>query len=127
MGRLLFLIVAIVVSLPAVARDGAVDFTCPEKLEGLPEGWSPTEYTEYVPQSDGMTVFDGPPDEMASLVPDNEPDLDCAFAYWTFPARKPRSIWMRCSYTGQVMHTMRALPDGITKCTQTAAHTLSCE
>jgi hypothetical protein len=130
MARFFFLMLLL---MPAVAHADVLDFTCPENLQAdqsvarVPHGWLTTRLTTNLPERDGITVFDGPPGEMASLVPDNEPAEEGAAHFWTFPAEKSRSVWMQCFYAKQSIYMMRALPDEVTKCTQTAVHTLSCE
>lgn len=114
--------------LPAFA---ASDYICPENTQTgqsvsrLPHGWLSSTLTANIPEEDALTVFDGPPGEMASLVPDNEGALESAF--WTFPAEKERPVWVQCHYAGETTHLMRPLPDKTVKCTQTAPHALSCE
>ena len=121
------LFLALIAPLPAFAGD----YTCPEdtktgqSVSRLPHGWLSSTLTANIPEADILTVFDGPPGEMASLVPDNE-GADAA-VYWSFKAEKDRPIWMQCGYAGQTTYLMRPLPDATTKCTQTAARTLSCE
>ena len=114
--------------LPALA---ATDYTCPEDLKAdqsvsrIPHGWLSSTLTTDIPKSDTLIVFDGPPGEMASLVPDNEGSSGAA--YWSFPAEKERPVWVQCGYAGLATYFMRPLPENIVKCTQTQETTLSCE
>ncbi len=110
----------------------ADDYTCPDLqidqvASRIPQGWLSATLTTNTPQMDGITVYDGPPGEMASLVPDNEGAAEGGNPFWTFEAEKSRMIWMECTYATQSTRLTRALPEAITKCTQSKDRTLSCE
>jgi hypothetical protein len=128
-NRVYVFMLACLVFLPLPAL--ASEYVCPEdkkedqQVSCVPHGWLSSTLTSNIPQSDMLTVFDGPPGEMASLVPDNEGATENAF--WTFPAEKERPLWIQCGYAGSTTYLSRPLPDSTVKCTQTAAHTISCE
>lgn len=121
------LLLALCAPLPALASD----YTCPENTRDgqsvarVPHGWISTTLTSNLPEQDAITVFDGPPGEMASLVPDNEGATEAPV--WTFPAEKDRPLWMECGYAGSTTRLSRPLPDSTVKCTQTAERTISCD
>ncbi len=121
------LLLALVMPFPALASD----YTCPEdkkddqSVSRVPHGWLSSTLTSNVPEINTITVFDGPPGEMASLVPDNEGGAEAPF--WTFQAEKDRPLWMECGYAGSTTRLSRPLPDSTVKCTQTAERTLSCD
>lgn len=64
---------------------------------------------------ENVTVYDGPPAEMASLVPDNEGRAKDK-ALWTFSKRKERPIWIACSYLKTDLLYAKALPLDTTYC-----------
>lgn len=122
------LVLALILPSPAFAD--AIDFTCPDNtgteqaVARVPHGWLSSTLTE-VPEMDMLTVFDGPPGEMASLVPDNADSAEAHF--WTFSTEEPRKIWLECGYKGREERLIRPLPEDIVKCTQTEERKLSCE
>ena len=49
----------------------------------------------------GLTFYDGPPQEKASLVYDNiTKAAGKQVAKWTFAPQQQRAIWIACSYSG---------------------------
>jgi hypothetical protein len=72
-----------------------------------------------------VTFFDGPPEELASLVYD---DLKTAgkqqVAVWNFAAN-PRGFWISCAYSGTAVVLSRRLPAGIKTCRVTYDKTAS--
>ena len=71
----------------------------------------------------GITIFDGTPEEMASLAPDTQDGQ----SVWTFAAQKQRKIWLECNYNNTPLKLARALPDTVTRCVSAASGKLSCE
>ena len=63
-----------------------------------------------------LTVYDGHPDERASLKPDQEPNSAVTSAVWRFPMGA-RNIWLSCSYRNTGATLARRLPDGVRQCT----------
>lgn len=109
-----------------------MDFTCPDfkmdqTVSWTPQGWLASTITENMPEADQITVFDGTPEQMASLVPDNEPLKEGESHVWTFEPERGRDIWVQCGYAKQATRLQRAIPKNARKCTQTAPRTLSCE
>lgn len=109
--------------LPAQAsasNKGYRDFACPasvavtQRAQGVPADWrtfadrvnTPTRLTR-------VAFYDGPPEQMASLMPDN-PNGD---PQWNFAApTKERRIWQVCIYSNTTVQLARALPPEITVC-----------
>jgi len=68
----------------------------------------------------GITFYDGPPSEQASLVYDQiKHGKSQDVASWTFSPQKDRPIWLTCSYAGTVVELSRSLPPQIKTCTVT--------
>lgn len=133
MARLFLYILTLGFLFPQPVWAAMFEYKCPENLQSgqsvsrLPHGWISSTLTDNVPEADHITMFDGPPGEMASLVPTNEPAAPGEAHFWTFPAQKDNPLWMRCGYAGRTLYLMRPLPNEVIKCTQSAVHTLSCE
>ncbi len=113
----------------AIAK--AEDFVCPDHVEttmvmeplDVTSPWTIRTAHDNGQTLTGMTVFDGPPDEMASLVPDEQGE----FPVWIFTAEKPRAMWVECNYYNTPLKLSRVLPDAATRCVARAVGTLSCE
>jgi hypothetical protein len=78
-------------------------------------GW--TEGAETFPtQLSGVTVFDGPPEELASLVPDGDSEDDkTTTESWTLAAN-PRGYWITCHYSSTTVTLTQRLPDTARRC-----------
>ena len=113
------LLVAGLVLIAPYAR--AADYQCPEKVETKqsiphpPKGWSASIDTSNDQIFDSITLFDGPPAEMASLAPDNEESRGPVT--WTFDEKKQRTIYLQCNYRQTAARLTMALPDSVTQCT----------
>jgi len=97
------------------------DVGCPMKVEvkqapaAPPSGWTagldtlPTEAT-------GVSVFDGPPEELADLVPDDGKDTaDTRSDIWNLP-KSDRGYWLVCHYANTTVTLARQLPATVTRC-----------
>jgi len=98
----------------------AENFSCP--LFALESG-KPIE-------AQTLSVFDGPPSEMADLAPDNA-DTNSKDAYhWIFSGQE-KSVWVVCNYKGTKQTRQFALPKAFKKCQVVgkinAGSSLSCE
>lgn len=68
----------------------------------------------------GITFYDGPPSDNASLVYDRITHGKTEqVATWTFAAKRDRPIWLACSYAGTSIQLTKSLPATITTCTVT--------
>jgi hypothetical protein len=103
----------------APARAGV---SCPmtiavtQQLAASTPGW--TETSDEVLPTDlaGLAVFDGPPEERAQLVHDDErQSSDSATLIWNLPAN-PRGHWIVCRYANTKVTLTRRLPDAATGC-----------
>ena len=61
-----------------------------------------------------VSVFDGPPSEMADLVPD---DPNARVVRWTFDSKRTRDIYIVCNYADTRIALSRKAPAEITSCT----------
>ncbi|MGH6887551.1 MAG: STY0301 family protein [Geminicoccales bacterium] len=109
---------ALIVSLPAMAL---ADVSCPMKIDveqrltapqpGWTEGLSglPTELA-------GVSVFDGPPEELAGLIPDAGADAaDVTSDIWNL-SKNDRGYWLTCRYSSTTVTLTRQLPATVTRC-----------
>src|SRR5215468_3880925 len=97
------------------------DVGCPMKVEvkqalATPQsGW--TAGLDQVPtEAAGVSVFDGPPEEMADLVPDDSKDaVDIRSDIWNLP-QSDRGYWLVCHYANTTVTLARQLPTTVTRC-----------
>jgi hypothetical protein len=107
----------------AVAMPTAVlaDVGCPMKIEvsqslaAPQDGWTggqdklPTELA-------GISVFDGPPEQLADLVPDDGTETgDSRSDVWNLP-KNERGYWLTCRYSSTTVTLTRQLPATVTRC-----------
>jgi hypothetical protein len=105
----------------AAGPAAAADFACPAVLvlhptqkADVPDGWAVREQGE-THWLDGASVFDGPPEEQADLVPDNENAAPSA-AVWTLDPKSERGYWLACRYEGTETTLAAKVPTGAKKC-----------
>jgi hypothetical protein len=64
----------------------------------------------------GLAVYDGPPEELAQLIYDNEKETDKTWTVsWDLP-KNPRGYWITCEYANTTVTLTRKLPDTVTRC-----------
>jgi hypothetical protein len=117
------------------AADWKLD--CPAQLAiaqsvagAIPEGWSAVDRTTSAvkeaapgvavtaPASPvSISVFDGPPSEMADLVPDNP---NAKLQRWTFGKKRTRDIYIVCNYADTRMKLARKAPAEVASCALTS-------
>lgn len=122
---------------PALAADWKMD--CPAQLATaqtitgtVPADWSPIARGVSAvrdakpPASDtdttpavSVSVFDGPPVEMADLVPD---DPNARIVRWTFAKDRTRDIYVVCHYADTRLALSRKAPPTVTSCQLQAAN-----
>jgi hypothetical protein len=66
-----------------------------------------------------VTIFDGPPQELASLVPDQTHVKGRVLASWQLTPNAGRQYWLACGYSGTRITLARALPGEIRSCSVT--------
>jgi hypothetical protein len=97
------------------------DVGCPMKIEvsqslATPqEGW--TDGQERLPtELAGIAVFDGPPEQLADLVPDDGTETgDVRSDIWNLP-KNERGYWLTCRYSSTTVTLTRQLPATVTRC-----------
>jgi len=110
-------------------RRACAQATCPPELAVeqkavAPEsGWTVT-YSPYQTAIAGVTIFDGPPSEQASLVPDNQKTTaDTVIQTWQL-AGSGRGYWLQCEYANTTAQLYRGLPASVTRCEVSYARNL---
>jgi|GEM_PF-688446 len=99
---------------------------CPEKLPPVaqsltatPAGWAATVNATPLWLS-GITLFDGPVEEKAALVPRVERSQSGVLENrWNFPATNDRALWLRCEYANTTVTLSRSLGTEFRECTAT--------
>ena len=112
---------SIVVSLVLVCTCWAQDQYCPkairtkQTLENAPAGWKSGSSNKQEQALAGITFFDGPPEQEASLVYDSYTKGKTAdHAVWHFD--RSSQIWVSCIYQGTAITLSKALPANTTEC-----------
>jgi hypothetical protein len=73
-------------------------------------------YSGYETAVAGVTIFDGPPAQQASLVPDSEkPVGDHIIQVWQLP-NSDRGYWLQCNYANTTSQISRRLPASVKRC-----------
>jgi hypothetical protein len=82
-------------------------------------GW--TAIAEKTPQQlSNISLYDGPIEEGASLVPDRETKTQkTRTALWQLDTKTARGYWLACRYSGTSLTLGRALPKGLVQCAVT--------
>jgi hypothetical protein len=120
------LVFLILLSVPQIAQSAQKEwkvFVLPPTIETrqevkmIPAGW--VALPEAVPnQVAGITVFDGRPEQKASLVPDNEEkqkDKNRLAVTWQLAPLSPEGIWLTFSYASTSVVLAKPLPQGATE------------
>ena len=95
------------------------EITVTQALAAPIPGW--TAMQDDAPHSlAGITFYDGPPAEKASLVYDQiTRSKGQQIATWHFAPQDKRQVWLACSYAGASIELTRKLPANITTCSVT--------
>jgi len=81
-------------------------------------------YSGYETAVAGVTIFDGPPAQQASLVPDNEKQVgDNIIQVWQLP-KSDRGYWLQCNYANTTAQIVRRLPPNLSRCDVVLNHNL---
>ncbi len=114
-----------------VGQAHAMEWLCPQRietdqtLESDPASW--TVGTHQFPSLlKRVHLYDGPPDQLASLVADNKTSTDGVYVY-TLDNENPRNYWIACVYSNTRLTLSTPLPAGITVCRVTADNKIFCE
>jgi hypothetical protein len=126
MKRLTFFLTALVCAI-APAHFAQADSACPatvaveQRASAPAPDWTVT-YSGYETAVAGITIFDGPPSEQASLVPDSEkPSGDNIIQIWQLP-KSDRGYWIQCNYANSTAQISRRLPASVSRCDAVLNH-----
>jgi len=87
-----------------------------QELSASVAGWTPMQ-SDAPAQLAGITFYDGPPAEKASLVYDQMTNAGRKqIASWRFAPGASRPIWVSCNYSGTTVELTRSLPSKTTSC-----------
>ena len=117
----LFILTALLVACSAYAQDAY----CPQSIsvkqtaEKVPAGW--TAGQEKTPNNlAGITFYDGPPEQEASLVYDKWTKRNgLAYGVWSFTPNSSSGIWLSCRYAATNVVLSKRLPASTSECTVT--------
>ena len=120
MKQLTFILIAFACALAPV-NFARAESACPQtiaveqKASAPAPDWTVT-YSGYETAVAGVTIFDGPPAEQASLVPDNEKTVgDSVIQSWQL-AKSARGYWLQCNYANTTAQISRRLEASVTRC-----------
>ncbi len=104
--------------------------TCPpaisveQKASAPAADWT-VAYSGFQTAVAGVTIFDGPPSQQASLVPDNEKTTKGAVIQTWRLAKSDRGYWLQCDYANTTAQIYRRLPADATRCDVTYERNVS--
>lgn len=102
---------------------GALTLTCPEKMTteqkvvNAPKSWKVGK-SQFSPILSGVGIYDGPPDQLADLVPNNAEASD-GYWIWFLNLDSPRDYWLECRYSRTTVTLSMPLPKGLVSCKAT--------
>jgi hypothetical protein len=105
----------------ATPRLACAESSCPSAISVEQKGSAPAPewtvtYSGYQTAVAGVTIFDGPPAEQASLAPDKEKTRGTdVIQAWQLP-KSDRGYWLQCNYANTTAQISRRLPAGATQC-----------
>jgi hypothetical protein len=120
MKRITFGLVAVACAIVAPPLASA-QTTCPASIAVEQKAAAPgpdwaVSYAPFKSEIAGVTIFEGPPAEQASLAPDDEKKTkDALVQTWKLP-KSDRGYWLQCSYANTTAQISRRMPAGVTRC-----------
>ena len=121
MKRITLNLFAIVCAIAAFNNVQAAESSCPRTIAVAQSASAPAPdwtvtYSGYETAVAGVTIFDGPPAQPASLVPDNEKTSgDDIIQTWQL-AKSDRGYWLQCNYANTTAQIVRRLPADVSRC-----------
>ena len=113
----------------APAHFAQAESACPatvaveQKASAPAPDWA-VSYSGYETAVAGVTIFDGPPAQQASLVPDSEkPSGDNIIQIWQLQ-KSDRGYWIQCNYANTTAQISRRLPEGVRRCDVVLDHNM---
>lgn len=130
-GATRWLLVAAVVMAQAAGAWAADETACPQtiaaesRLPAPPPSWE-VAYGDAKCDLMGVTFYEGPPSEGASLVYDRASKSAKTWtATWRFTANERRGYWIACTYTNTSAILYKKLRDGLAECRVTYDRSVS--
>lgn len=120
MKRQTLILIAIACAIAPV-HFARAESACPATISVEQRGSAPASdwtvsYSGYQTAVAGVTIFEGPPSEQASLVPDSEkPSGDNLIQIWQLP-KSDRGYWLQCNYANTTAQISRRLPASVSRC-----------
>ena len=105
----------------AVSGIASAEETCPLTIAVAQSASAPSpewtvSYSGYNTALAGITIFDGPPANQASLLPDGEETTNYrVFQTWKLGSSS-NGYWLQCNYANTTAQISRQLPAGVRKC-----------
>jgi hypothetical protein len=128
MKRLTFALTAFACALAPVNLVRA-ESACPATIVDEQRASAPApdwtvSYSGYETAVAGVTIFDGPPAQQASLVPDSEKTVgDNIIQVWQLP-NSDRGYWLQCNYANTTSQISRRLPASFSRCDVVLNHNM---
>ena len=128
MKRVTFALIAFTCALSPVNLVQA-ESACPativvEQRASAPAPDWTVSYSGYETAVAGVTIFDGPPAQQASLVPDSEKQVgDNIIQVWQLP-RSERGYWLQCNYANTTAQISHRLPASVNRCDVVLNHNM---
>lgn len=112
----------------------AQEIRCPQTIETKPQtlareapGWKAVA-RDSRHELVSVTVYDGPLEENASLVPDGARKVGKKVEeFWKLDARNKRGYWLQCQYAATSLTLVRPASRGATSCVVTANPAMTLE
>jgi hypothetical protein len=124
-GRSVFIGLGVTLALVFISACAvyAQDAYCPQSVsvkqavDAVPDGWTAGQDKSPI-QLAGITFYDGPPEQEASLAYDSWTKRNgLAYAVWTFTPNSGQGTWLSCRYSGTNVVLSKKLPASTSKCT----------
>ena len=116
-------------SLSMPAHLAQAESACPSKIAVEQKALAPApdwavSYSGYETAISGVAIFEGPPAEQASLVPDDQKTVgDNVVQTWRLP-KSDRGYWLQCNYANTTAQISRRLPADVDRCDVVYNHNL---
>jgi hypothetical protein len=95
-----------------------------QKITNTPAGWT-AGYNGFTNELASLTVYDGPPEEGASLVySDQKMVADSVTQIWQL-APNDRGNWITCGYSNTAAQLAQKIPGDVTRCEATFERNVS--
>jgi hypothetical protein len=113
---------ALALAIASVSPARAAQILCPREIKVAQQATAPgaewtVTYNGMAAELAGVTIYEGPPSENASMVYDSESKLHGGVVQtWKFQP-STHGYWLKCRYTNTSGEIARKLPAGIKQCT----------